>query len=180
MSDGLDTGGGYRQGNELLAWIKASEHIRPLRDQLVIEPLPLDLNSSLEVVYRGKPVRGIVRAVGPGRHPIKYFDSQGNSTTKRGDRKTSKLSKHFLPCDIKVGDVVDVGGLDIGGYLFPLIRWGTWDVFICTERDVCLIDEAATESSFNQLCFSQPEWVLQNEAVIHPLRTRVNAIAGKK
>jgi hypothetical protein len=145
--DGMDTGVGCRQGNELLTWVRADEQIRPLRDQIVIEPLPLDLNSSLEVIYRGKPCRGIVRAVGPGRHPWKYFDSQGNPTTKRGDRKTQKLSKHFLPCDIKVNDVVDVGGLDIGGYLFPLIRWGAWDVFICTERDVCLIDEDATEKA---------------------------------
>lgn len=137
-------GAGTRMGNELLAWIPATEHIRPLRDQIVIEPLPLDLNSSLEVVYRGKPVRGIIRAVGPGRHPIKYLDSHGNPTHRRGDRKTAILSKHFRPCDVKLGDIVDIGGLDIGGYLFPLIRWGDWDVVICREEDVALVDEGAT------------------------------------
>lgn len=140
--DGINYG--TRIGNELLTWIRADEQIRPLRDQIVIEPLPLDLNSRLEVVYRGKPVRGIIRAAGPGLHPIKYLDSQGNPTTKRGDRKTRILSKHYRPCDVKVGDVVDIGGLDIGGYLFPLIRWGDMEVVICREEDVALVDEGAT------------------------------------
>lgn len=135
---------GTRIGNELLTWIPADQQIRPLRDQILIEPLPLDLNSSLEVVYRGKPVRGIVRAVGPGRYPIKYLDSLGRPTQKRGDRKTLILSKHYRPCDVKVGDVVDIGGLDIGGYLFPLIRWGAMEIVICREEDVALVDEDET------------------------------------
>ncbi len=137
---------GTRIGNELLTWIRADEQIRPLRDQIVIEPLPLDLNTSLEVVYRGKPVRGIIRAVGPGLHPIKYLDSRGNPTHKRGDRKTRILSRHFRPCDVKVGDVVDIGGLELGGYLFPLIRWGDMDVVICREEDVALVDEESTQA----------------------------------
>lgn len=132
---------GTRIGNELLSFVRADEQIRPLRDQIVIEPLPLDLNTSLSVVYRGKPVRGIIRAAGPGRYPVKYLDSQGNPTQRRGDRKTRILSKHFRPIDVKVGDVVDIGGLDIGGYLFPLIRWGEMDVVICREEDIALVCE---------------------------------------
>lgn len=146
MSDGMDTGLGSRQGNELLTWIKADEHIRPLRDQIFVEPLELSLGTSLAVVYQGRPVRGIVRAAGPGRHPWKYFDSQGNPNAKRGNRKTQKLSKYFLPCDVKVGDVVDLGGLERDGNLFPRIRWGDIEVVICTERDVCLIDEDAMKN----------------------------------
>jgi hypothetical protein len=141
----MEAAPGVRQGNELLTWIRADERIRTIGDKIAIEPLPLDLNSELEVIYRGKPVRGIVRAVGPGHNPIKYLDSQGRRTQRRGDRKTLTYSRHFLPCDLKLGDVVDIGGLDIGGYLFPLIRWGDIEVVICTERDVCLIDEDATE-----------------------------------
>jgi hypothetical protein len=139
--DNVISGGGKRIGNELLSFVKADEQIRPLRDQIVIEPLPLDLNTTLDVVYTGKPVRGKILAAGPGLYCRKYFDSQGNPTQRRGDRKTSKLSKHFRPCDVKVGDVVDIGGLDIGGYLFPLIRWGDKDVVIAREEDVCLVDE---------------------------------------
>lgn len=166
---------GTRLGNELLTFVKAHERIRPLRDQIVIEPLPLDLNSSIEVVYRGKPVRGIIRAAGRGCYPIKYLDSNGNPTQRRGDRKTLTHSKHFRPCDLKVGDVVDIGGLDIGGYLFPLIRWGDIDVVICREEDVALLDEAATEREFNRLCFEHPEWVANNEATCGPLRDRITA-----
>jgi hypothetical protein len=137
MSDGMNTGGGARVGNELLTFVRHDEQIRPLRDQIFIEPLPIDDRSSLDVVYRGKPVRGLVRAVGPGCYQIHYYDSHGNRTYKRGDRKTSKPSKHLRPCDVKVGDVVDIGGLNIGGYLFPVIRWGDIDVVMCREEDVC-------------------------------------------
>lgn len=141
MSDGMDTGLGSRQGNELLAWVRADEHIRPLRDQVVIEPLPLDLNTCLDVIYRGKPVRGRVLAVGPGLHRRKYFDSQGQYTERRGDRKTSKLSRHFQRTEVKVGDIVDFGGLDLGGYLFTRVRWGDIDTVICREADVCVVIE---------------------------------------
>lgn len=132
---------GTRMGNELLTFVHAHERIRPLRDQIFVEPLPLDLNTNLAVVYNGKPVRGIVRAAGPGCYPLKYLDSRGNPTQKRGDRKTAILSKHFRPCDVKVGDVVDIGGLDIDGYLFPTIRWGTKEVVLCREEDVTLVQE---------------------------------------
>jgi hypothetical protein len=127
---------GKRIGNELLCFVGEHEQIRPLRDQIFVEPLPLDLNTSLAVVYRGKPCRGIVRAVGPGLYPYQYLDSLGRPTQKRGDRKTRILSKHFRPTDVKVGDVVDLGGLEIGGFLFPVIRWGRIDVVICREEDV--------------------------------------------
>lgn len=130
---------GIRVGNELLTWIRADEQIRPLRDQIVIEPLPLSLNTSLEVIYRGKPVRGRVLAVGPGLHRRKYFDSQGQHTERRGDRKTSKLSRHFQPTEVKVGDIVDFGGLEFDGYLFPRVRWGDIDTVICREADVCVV-----------------------------------------
>jgi len=125
---------GIRIGNEMLTWIRADEQIRPLRDQIVIEPLPLDLNTSLNVIYRGKPVRGIVRAAGPGCYPKKYDGP-------RGKRKKVWDSNHFRPCDVKVGDVVDIGGLDIGGYLFPLLRWGDMDVMLCREEDVAIVCE---------------------------------------
>jgi len=133
-----------RIGNELLSFVKADEQIRPLRDQIVIEPLPLDLNTSLDVVYSGRPVRGRVLAVGSGHYPRKYFDSQGNFTERRGDRKTSKLSCHFQRTEVKVGDIVDIGGLELNGLLFPKIRWGDLDVVICREADIALVDEQAT------------------------------------
>lgn len=129
------TGGrGVRVGNELLAFIGHNERIRPLRDRIVIEPLPIDHGTSLEYAYQGRPTRGRILAVGPGRYPIKYNGPKGRRT-KSWD------SKHFRPCDLKVGDIVDIGGLELGGYLFPRVLWGDKDVVICREEDVCLVVE---------------------------------------
>lgn len=129
------TGGrGVRVGNELLACIRADEQIRPLRDQIVVEPLPLDHGTSLSVVYGGKPVRGRILAVGPGVYPKRY-------NGRKGQRTKSWDSKHFRPCDLKVGDIVDLGGLELGGYLFPRVLWGDKDVVICREEDVAIVVE---------------------------------------
>jgi hypothetical protein len=132
---------GTRVGNELLTFVHACESIRPIGDKIFLEPLPYEHLGELDVVYQGKPLRGRVLAVGSGCYPWKYFDSGGNPTQRRGDRKIAKRSKHFRPCDAKVGDIVELGGLEIGGYLFQQIRWGDKDVIICREEDVCVIRE---------------------------------------
>lgn len=129
------TGGrGVRVGNELLAFVRHDEQIRPLRDQIVVEPLPIDHGTSLEYAYQGKPTRGRILAVGPGRYPIKY-------NGRKGQRTKSWESKHFRPCDLKVGDIVDLGGLELGGYLFTRVIWGARDVVICREEDVAIVCE---------------------------------------
>lgn len=131
----MTEGTGVRVGNELLTFVRADERIRPLRDQIVIEPLPIDHGTSLELVYNGRPTRGRILAVGPGRYPIKYNGPKGRRT-KSWD------SKHFRPCDLKVGDIVDIGGLELGGYLFTRVIWGNKDVVICREEDVTLVVES--------------------------------------
>lgn len=137
MSDMIDSPG-TRVGNELLTFVHHDEKIRCLRDQIVVEPLPIDHGTSLELVYEGKPVRGRILAVGPGRYPIRY-------NGPKGKRTKSWDSKHFRPCDLQVGDIVDLGGLELGGYLFTRVIWGDKDVVICREEDVALVreDEAA-------------------------------------
>lgn len=133
MNDMLDSPG-TRVGNEILDFVPATATIRPLRDVIIVEPLPIDHGTSLSVVYRGKPVRGTVLAVGPGVYPRRYDGPKGRRTK-------SWLAKCFRPCDVKVGDVVDLGGGEIGGYLFQTIRWGTKEVVICREEDVCVVRE---------------------------------------
>ena len=126
---------GQRIGNELLTSVRADESIRPLRDQIVVEPLDVDFGTSLlQVIYGGKPVRGRVLAVGPGLHPRKYDGPKGKRTH-------SWLSRQFRPTEVQVGDLIDLGGLELGGYLFTRIRWGEKDVIICREQDVCGIVE---------------------------------------
>jgi co-chaperonin GroES (HSP10) len=120
---------GARIAQDLLAFVKADERIRPLRDQIVLEPLDWEPSKTLTVAYRGKALRGKVRAVGPGRYLLKYDGPKGRRTK-------SWLSSLFRPTEVKVGDVVELGGLEIGGYLFPTIRWGDKDVVLCREGDV--------------------------------------------
>ena len=127
-ADMLDSPG-TRIGNEILDFVPASANIRPLRDVIVIEPLPIDHGTLLNVVYRGKPVRGKVLAVGPGVYPRRYNGPKGRRTK-------SWLAKCFRPCDLTVGDIVDIGGLEIGGYLHPTVRWGDKEVVLAREEDV--------------------------------------------
>jgi len=73
-------------------------------------------------------------AVGPGHYPIKY-------NGPKGKRTKSWRSKRFQPCDIQVGDIIDLGGLERQGYLFPTVRWGAKEVVVCREADVTLVGD---------------------------------------
>lgn len=90
---------GVRLGNELLEFVAASETIRPLRDVIVVEPLPV--NDTI-LVECWKPIRGKVLAVGPGCFPKRY-------NGRKGQRSKSWDAKSFRPCDVRVGDVVELG-----------------------------------------------------------------------
>lgn len=133
MMDMLDSLG-TRVGNDILDFVGEHERIRPLRDVIIIEPMEMDHGTSLAIAYQGKPLRGKVLAVGPGTYPRKYDGPKGR-------RSKSWLSKQFRPCDVQVGDTVDLGGQEIGGYLFQTIRWGQKEVLICREADVCVVRE---------------------------------------
>ena len=122
---------GTRLGNECLTFVQASESIRPLRDTIIVEPLPI---SPTIIVEAWKPIRGKVLSVGPGTYPKRY-------NGRKGQRTKSWDSKAFLPCDVKVGDLVELGGTEIGGYLFQTVRWGSKEVVVCREADVALIVE---------------------------------------
>ena|SRR6185437_11404658 len=122
-------GRGKRIGQETSDLIPESAKIRPLRDQIVVEPLEWRPSQIIDVAYLGKPLRGIVKAVGPGHYP-KQYDGPKGTRTKSWD------SKAFLPTEVKVGDVVELGGLELGGYLFQTFLWGAKEHVICREADV--------------------------------------------
>ena len=122
---------GVRIGNEMLAFVGKDERIRPLRDHIVVEPLPA--NPTI-IIDSWRPIRGIVRAAGRGHYP-KIYDG------RKGQRSKSWDSKAFLPTEVKVGDTVELGGKELKGYLHPTIRWGEKEMVVCTERDVALIVE---------------------------------------
>jgi len=130
---------GARIGNETRTFIPATQTIRPLRDHMVIEPLDWKPSDILEVIYRGRPLRGIVKAIGPGCYPKKY------DHPSKAKRKKVWDSLVFRPTEVKVGDVVELGGLEIRGYLFEtdcgIINWGGIDHIVCREEDVAGIVE---------------------------------------
>lgn len=131
---------GQRIGNELLTFVPESARIRPLRDQIVVEPLKWNPSGVIDVITHMKPLRGKVRAVGPGHYPKRYDGPKGKRT-KSWD------SKAFLPCDVQVGDIVELGGLEIGGYLHTTVMWGLTEVVICREADVAIVCESEASGS---------------------------------
>lgn len=141
---------GVRQGNESCTIVPEDCQIRPLRDQIVLEPLDWQPSSILHIAgTHTKPLRGLVRAVGPGCYPIRYLDKDGDLLPdwKRSARRSMRFSRHFKPTTVKVGDIVELGGLELGsgtrsdphGYLHKTIIWGTKQMVVCREEDVAFI-----------------------------------------
>ncbi len=120
-------------------YVPAEATIRCLRDQIIVEPLDVPLSTTLQVIEHTRPVRGVVRAVGPGCYPKRYDHPEKHRRTKMWD------SKVFQRTEVKVGDVVELGGIDLGGYAFQTFLWGTKIHLICREADVSLIDEEPQE-----------------------------------
>lgn len=123
-------GRGHRIDHDTFDFIPQSEGIRCLRDQIVVETLEWRPSQIVEVVYFGKPLRGRVLAVGPGCYP-KNYDGPKGRRTKMWE------SKAFRPTDVKIGEVVELGGLELGGYIgFTTFRWGQKQCLMCREEDV--------------------------------------------
>lgn len=104
--------------------------LRPLRDQIVLKPLEWTPSDIIQVVREGRPLRGKVVAVGPGDHHKKYSK----------DRKSFVYSKIFTPTEVKPGDTVELGGLNIydgRGYMFKEVVIGREMHLICSEKNVC-------------------------------------------
>jgi len=130
--------GGVRIGNETDIVIPADQNVRCPSDKILLEILAWEPSKILEVVYKGKPLRGRVIAVGPGRNVIKYDGPKG---------KRSKMwwGKVFIPTTVKIGDIVELGGLEQRGYLFSSyirFRWGDKDCMVVREGDVAMVTEA--------------------------------------
>lgn len=119
------------------------DQVRMLGDRILLKPLEWQPSKILEVVRYGRTLRGIVMAIGPGHNPIKY----------RNGRAKMDYSRRFRATEVRVGDVVELGGLNIydgQGYQFPEVLVGNERMLIVTERDVALIDEQATRDYANR------------------------------
>lgn len=121
--EGLD----MRDGR--VEWV--DENIKPLGDRMIVRPLKVELSTTIEAHWRGRTLRGEVVAIGPGEFPNRY----------NSDRSKVWKSKVFRPTEVKVGDIVELGGLDIGGYAFPRIMYRGEEHIIASEKDVAGIHE---------------------------------------
>lgn len=140
QSEPLKQSRGARLGAETLTYVPATATIRPLRDQLLIQPLGVVYSRRLYVHRDTKPLRGIVRAAGPGSYEVGYRDAQGKRTNDRTGprRRTQRFhTNRYVPMSVKIGDVVELGGSEHEGYGFEGLFWGSVYHIWCTERDVC-------------------------------------------
>ena len=121
--------------------VPADAEIRCLRDQIVVEPLNVVLSHYIITREETKPLRGIVKAVGPGHYPRKYDHQDKHRRTKTWHSKT------FRPTEVKVGDVVELGGFEFGGYAFQTFYWGNTLHLWAREEDVAGIVPMTAEQA---------------------------------
>lgn len=128
---------GVRLKDKSLNFISTGRRVRPLKDRIIVKPLALSLSERIEANWNGAPVCGTVVAAGPGSYP--NIHERGIKDGK--PYRTVRQSKHFRPTEVKIGDVVYLGGMEIGGYLFPQVWFdGAWCV-VCQEADIAVLAE---------------------------------------
>lgn len=127
---------GVRLKDQTVNFIAPGRRIRPLRDQIIVKPLRLKLGDRIKADWDGQPVCGVVIAAGPGCYP--NIHARGFRDGK--PYRTVHQSRVFRPTEVKIGDIVHLGGLELGGYLFPQV-WaaGAWCV-LCREQDVAVVE----------------------------------------
>ena len=116
-----------------LEYISPSATIKPLGDRIFVKPLPGITSTVLHVVHEGKALRGTVTAVGPGYRLKRRYRNSLGEVYKVGETGRVRAT------EVKVGDVVELGGKEIGGYNFPRVVIGTEEHVICQEQDVTMI-----------------------------------------
>jgi co-chaperonin GroES (HSP10) len=117
-------------------YFTAQARFRPLRDQIIVKVLDLKLSDTLIANWSGSAVRGEIIAVGPGKHPSVY--QSGSRDGK--PYKTVHDSTRFRPTEVKVGQIVHLGGMENGGYAFPKIYIDHVEHVIASERDICGVE----------------------------------------
>lgn len=128
---------GVELDRKRVEYIDPQATIKPLGDRMFVRPLPGITSSVLQVVHEGKALRGTVVAIGPGYRLKKLYRNSRGEVHKAGE------TGRVRAIEVKVGDVVELGGKEIGGYSFPRVNIGNVEHIICQEQDVAGIVEAA-------------------------------------
>jgi hypothetical protein len=114
--------------------VDSAESLRMTQDHILVEPLAIEHSKILAVVEDIKPVRGVVKAVGPGIYPLCYDHPEKSKRTRMW------RSSVFQPTQLRVGDIVELGCIQhegrYVGYSFQQITVGGELHIIASERDV--------------------------------------------
>lgn len=125
-----------------ITMFEADEKIQPRGDWLCIEPLDAVFSNLVYIQHETKPLRGIVKAVGPGCYPKRYDHADKQKRTKMW------RSPAFRPTQVKIGDIVELGGLEHGGYAFESFYWGDKIHIMAREEDVAgVLDDSPDHQS---------------------------------
>lgn len=129
---------GVQARADSLDFIPGNENIRPLRDRILVEALEV-VHSRWLIVPQGKPIRGRVLATGPGRFRLAYnapkrYDTHPQDPNRRKRTKVWE-TKTFIPTEVKVGDIVELGVGTEGRW--QAFYWGDKYCVIPQEADVC-------------------------------------------
>ena len=114
-----------------IQWLPEGTRLRPLRDQIVVKALEWRPSSVIEIAgNQRRPMRGEVVAVGPARRVKTYGrDSKGQRCKVYDYGQT-------IPTELRPGDIVELGGLELDGYHFQQVTIGSEVYVICQEMDV--------------------------------------------
>lgn len=140
-----NTSRGVAMTQACLDFVPANCNLKPTGLKMIVEPIDVVFSRYLIVKTGDAPMRGIVKAVGPGENLKKYdkprrFDSAADMNAKQ--RSKFVYSNVFTKPSVQVGDIVNLGGYDIGGYKFQSFVWGDQLHLHCHENDVCFIEDS--------------------------------------
>jgi hypothetical protein len=126
---------------QTLDFIPASCVLRPLRDQMIVQPIDV-LHSRTLIIppHTSKLVRGRVLAIGPGHYPNGYRDKEGNKNPPKGKRATMVAGTVFVPTEVKIGQIVHLDGRNSGKDAFDAFYHGDKYCIHCREADVAGIE----------------------------------------
>jgi len=123
-----------RLSNESISHIPASMTIRPLRDQMIVQPIDVMHSRRLIIPpHESKLVRAKVLSVGPGHYPNRYDGPKGKRTKMMAGTT-------FVPTEVKVGDIIHLDGRQTGTPAFEGFYHGEKYCIHCRQEDVAGIE----------------------------------------
>ena len=118
--------------------------LRMLGDRILLRPLDWKASEVIIAIRHGRPVRGEVVAVGPGKWVKRYVSGKRDGKDFRKSYETNV----FLKTELKPGDIVNIGGLNIfdgAGYMALLeVIVGTETLLIFQEADVAVVEDSSS------------------------------------